>query len=298
MLSGAPVLVDFEHDEATNALISGTITNSTGDDTSLSYIAIDVDTNDDGNAEFFTMTDSNGDYSLDVGSLSGPTATIAVRARDTDATGNWVEYTLDLPDPPTIVTSSIAYTEGTLAELTGSVANDNSLANNTIEVDLDNDGIADAFTMTDSNGEFTINFAATNNQEITVKLRAGDNDGVSDWVSYTFTPVNAAPTVTSSDLDNDNGSSNADYLTSDATIAGSITNDSGASGLQIEIDVDDDGTVDYTTTTDSNGDYSINLTSYLSDGEYDIKIRVVESLPGELLTSPWSTLSFELDSTV
>lgn len=298
MLSGAPVLIDFDHDESTNAMISGTVTNSTGSDTSLNYVSIEVDTNDDGFGDYFTSTASNGDYSVDVGTLSGSSATIAVRASDMDASSDWVQYTISLPDPPQVVASSIAYTAGTTAELTGSITSDGSVANNSIDLDLNNDGTADAFATTDANGDFTISFSATNNQQITVKLRARSNNGSGDWVSHTFTPVNAAPTLTSSDLDNDNGASSTDFITSDATIAGSISNDSGASGLQIEIDVDDDGMIDYTTTTDANGDYSIDLTSYLTDGEYDIKVRVVESLPGETLASQWSTLSFELDSTI
>ncbi len=112
----------------------------------------------------------------------------------------------------------------------------------------------------------------------------------------TFTWENQSPTIDDFDLDNDTGPSATDDITTDATITGSVGNDGSVANLTIEIDIDNDGTYDYTTSTDSNGDWNYDLTSWLDYEENTIKVRVVETDHfSNQVFSAWDSITFELE---
>lgn len=288
LLSGAPVLVSFNHVPGTNADVYGQISNNDGNDTSLWQVAVEFDFDEDGSADFTTQTDYLGAFNADLGTLQD--GNIQVRVGDADGWSDWIPQSLSLPAPPQIV--AVDYEAGTLARISGSITNDNGLGFIPIDLDLNGDGFADNSTYTDSNGHFAIDFPATSGQEMTVRLRATDMDGSSDWVDFTFTPYNEPPEITSLSLVDD---ADGDSVTTNGTITGSISNDGSVAGVMIEIDIDGDGFADVMTSTDSDGNFTIDLTPYLMSGPVTISVRPIEWVDMQPVYGEWTSISFTLE---
>ncbi|NLX54390.1 MAG: hypothetical protein GXY58_04695 [Planctomycetaceae bacterium] len=111
--------------------------------------------------------------------------------------------------------------------------------------------------------------------------------------------VNLPGTVTSLDLVNDNGTSPTDRITSDPTIAGSISNDGSVNGVSIQFDYNGDGSPDGYTTTDSQGDFT-HTPSGLLLGPVTIYARTQEFESGlmQYIYGNWSSVSFTVASGV
>lgn len=285
------MIVGFLHTPGTNAEVSGAVYNMAGNDTRVDLLSVEFDTDGDGVADSSTVTDSVGNFTDEIGPLSGDIVTVYARVGDADGWSNWNSYQIELPDPPSI--GYVGYQSGTSAELTGTVMNDNGTANLTVQLDTDMDGTPDATATTTPGGGFDIAFDAAIGQQTTVQLRAIDADGTGAWTQFTFTPQNEAPQIANGYLYNDDGVLPFDGITSDGTIAGSVDDDTGTI-YEIEIDLDGDGASDLTTTTDANGDFNIDLTSYLSVGEVTVQLRAVEDAGANGdLTGEWSSLTFD-----
>ncbi len=109
--------------------------------------------------------------------------------------------------------------------------------------------------------------------------------------------VNLPGTVTSLDLLNDNGTSPTDRITSDPTIAGSISNDGSVSGVSIQFDYNGDGSSDGSATTDSLGDFTHTPSGVLL-GPVTIYARTQEFESGlmQYIYGAWSSVSFTVAS--
>lgn len=215
-----------------------------------------------------------------------------------------------LTTPPTVTTLTLANDTGNPGDnktndptIQGTVDDDDTASLLLLHIDVDGDGLNDQSASTDTNGNFTVDISGTLSNSmtdygsVTVQVKAYDSvDGWSAWKSLTFTWENQSPTVDDLDLDNDTGPSSTDSITTDGTIGGSIGNDGSIDGLTIEIDVDDDGVYDYSTSTDSSGNWSYDLTGELSFDEHTIKVRVVEydHFMNEAF-SDWEAITYTLD---
>lgn len=115
-----------------------------------------------------------------------------------------------------------------------------------------------------------------------------------NWSDITFTLFAAgsdvAPPILDLGLANDTGDSAADRSTSDPTIEGRIP--SAVAGVTVEIDIDNDGTPDGTTTTDGLGNFSYSP-SGLTEGQVSIQARTTVTAPDSaVIVSAWTTFQY------
>ena len=75
------------------------------------------------------------------------------------------------------------------------------------------------------------------------------------------------------------------YQISDATVTGQIQGTGSLEAIDVEFDLDGDGTVDVTTTTDSAGNFQLDLAQYLAPGPVTVYSRTANGT--------WLALSFE-----
>lgn len=168
----------------------------------------------------------------------------------------------------------------------GYVQNDGSVANLTVEIDYDGDGFVDTTAITNSDGYFETNLCGTIpfNEEATVYARATEVvDGETvygGWTSVTFTIDNDPPAI--------------DVLShlGDGLVAGYVMDDGPLQGITVEIDYDGDGAFDVSTTTNSDGYFEIDLSSYLQDGEVTIEAHALQSACGITLVGDSQFLTF------
>jgi hypothetical protein len=144
------------------------------------------------------------------------------------------------------------------------VTNDNSAEALTVEIDLNNDGTADASTETDADGNFGYTPTDLDFGQRTVKARAIEWDAVvsqylnGPWKSLTFTlnvDPSLLPVIADLALDNDTGESDSDGETEDPTLKGQITAGLGAGAVDVEFDHDGDGVANGSTVTDGDGNF-------------------------------------------
>ncbi|MBW3543849.1 MAG: hypothetical protein KY476_26675, partial [Planctomycetes bacterium] len=108
------------------------------------------------------------------------------------------------------------------------------------------------------------------------------------------TLLSAAPVVASFELANDTGTP-GDYITNDPTLAGSVTDDVSADGLEVQIDADGDGVADDTTWTDTGGAFMYDAAMMVgSYGTYTIAARAGEFDMQTMQTvyGSWVSLTF------
>ena len=183
------------------------------------------------------------------------------------------------------------------------------------EVDWNNDGTVDATTATSLNTAFTYDLTShVSYGTVYVKVRGvqtGSTGTVSPgaWSTLTFNyqapPQNAAPTIQNLVLTNDTGTP-GDLITSDPRITASLSDSDGGGLLYgYEVDWNGDGTVDAsvdwfgdgpgygTPTTPLNAPFTIDLSSHVSHGAVNAKVRGLQmSTSGTVTPGAWSTLSF------
>ena len=173
--------------------------------------------------------------------------------------------------------------------LEGTVSDDNGAGGLEVEIDLNNGSEYEA-VLTDANGDFSYEFGEDVYGTNTVWARAIDNNGeVGAWKSTTFTI--SPPEVTSLTIANDTGTP-GDGATSDASVAGTITNINGSlGGMLVEIDYGGSNTA--SVLTDSNGDFSLDANGMIPLGAATVKARTVTfRLDGNEVYGDWVTLNF------
>lgn len=284
-----------------NAAITGTVTY---DGNSVEGITIEVDFDGDGQAETTAVTNASGEFTFDGSSQLTPGA-VTINFRPVDpgmATGSWQQvsftWAADPNDPAVVTQLALANDTGTSnsdmetsdATITGIVTNDGSVNMITVEIDMDGDGAADHMVQTNASGVFsydaTSELAAGN---VTIQFRPVEND------PFTGQPVNGAwqsiNFVFEQELSMEAVGLNTtvgtfdDNVTTDGTVTGQVDGDGMLAGVTISIDIDGDGIADVTTTTDSNGDFILDLSSFISFGEVTVDVQVDNGL--------WIPLSFE-----
>lgn len=133
-----------------------------------------------------------------------------------------------------------------------------------LEFDHDGDGIVDGRAISDAQGRFTYTPLGLPLGAASIRARAIQEDAAGapiggDWATFAFTlEADPATAVTASQLalDDDTGSSATDLVTADATLVGQLSAPGGAGGLTVEFDLDGDGAIDGTATTEPDGSFT------------------------------------------
>ncbi len=233
---------------------------------------------------------------------------------DSDASqelvGVWHPVTFTRQDqvdePPKLLDLSFDPVGGgfNIPTISGRTTYQHDIENLGIEIDLDLNGIADVFAITDRVGRFHAALASLADGATEIKLRThaiSDETGsvlIGDWISHqvdysqsTITPV----VISSIDLVNDDGESPTDLETTDPRLRGIVDRSAYSSFLTIEFDVDNDGAVDGHTLTQS--DLTWNFTPLeMEPGPVTVKARTKDIAPnGQILRSGWTTFGFTLE---
>ena len=193
---------------------------------------VEVDVDGDGIADYTTVADSAGNWSVTPDSpLADGTE---VNATASDAAGN-------TSGPATETVDSTAPNMPTIAPTDGTIITGTAEAGSTVEVDVDGDGIADYITVADSAGNWSVT----------------PDSPLADGTEVSATATDAAGNTSSP------ATETVDALAPDAPVINTtygITLDGTAeAGTIVNIDIDDDGTVDYTVTTGENGIWTVDL---------------------------------------
>ena len=315
---------DTGDDVTTNGTISGKLEVIVSDDNPedvVAYKVVEIDTDGDQVADAQTRTDGEGNfqYLADWGTTGSKT--ISVRGSTYDYTtnqtvfGNWESYTFELTQE---VAQAATLTEFGFWANTGISQTDTISGNKTLTGVVDNpSGLGGLVIEFDEDGDTsTIEGAAFVDGEnrfhftpgpysygvsVTVSARTVGWDYENEtylpgsWTPFTFTfedPVNAAPIAVDLELVEDTGTA-GDNDSSQTAIQGRLLNEKSLNGLTVEIDVDDDGTSDFTTTTDRWGRFYY-APQGLAEGVHTIRVRGLEIdyQTGNLLEGAWESITF------
>ncbi|WP_165698738.1 choice-of-anchor D domain-containing protein [Bremerella volcania] len=310
-LSNLGLAVDTGLDDADNITSNPTLIASvevTGD-VVADFVELDFD--GDGTSDATSLLDSNGNLTYTPVDLAYGQHTVAARvigyqyAQSTTITGPWSEFTFTYQESTasTAIVESLALlsdsgTEGDgLTEngtIIGNIADDASVANVTVQVDTNSDGVADATIFTNADGIFLYTPSSLDSGTQTFAFRAVEYDSqsgdhlVGAWESITFTAedqTDAAPALFDIEFD-------AGEETSVPTLSGRITYQHSVDGRQIEIDTDGDGTADYFTTTDEFGRFEVALPN-LPDGTTSLAVRsrAISPSSSTVLNGSWQSVT-------
>ena len=227
-------------------------------------------------------------------------------------TGDWQLISFTLTDPNPVINSvnlkneigAATPPESTDPTIEGLVqsAGTSDLFGLTVEIDHDNDGIADGTTITLDDGtfEYTPQNLQTGKNELHIRAidpYTTDQELVGDWVSFVIKYLAVPnPVVNSLDLlvDEDPGPGRLSF---DPTLVGNVTRDESVNVLTIEFDHDGDDVADGSVTADLSGNY-VYEPDGLGYGDNSIRARGVAQAGADLRTGGWSTpLDFFFNST-
>ncbi|MGN6544626.1 MAG: Calx-beta domain-containing protein, partial [Aureliella sp.] len=265
-VQGLALLVDDGESSSdrvtTNATLIGTVTPADGEQLTLFF-----DFDQDGNADTLLTPQEDGQFLYNALELQPGQYTIDVWATrfstifDATETGPTQSFSFTLEAKPQ---STLAVTELALVDdtginktdlitsnptISGKLVNDGSVAQLTVEIDVNADGVVDGTTTTDNNGyfQFTPTGLALGPKSIAARGVAYNHATSSlepgAWNSLSFSLVastNEAAVITELRLLNDSGVP-ADGHTEDPRLTGRVLSDSTAAGIAVELDIDGDG---------------------------------------------------------
>ncbi|MBN2024915.1 MAG: hypothetical protein JW809_19215, partial [Pirellulales bacterium] len=173
-----------------------------------------------------------------------------------------------------------------------------------VVIDLDGDEVADDLVMTDATGAFSYRPAslpAGVTQTLHFRAVGSDFDRQAqpgDWTPFTLTYVAvAAPVVETIELRTDTGRDDADRITSDPTLVGTIAYDAAIGGATVEFDLDGDGLADAATTVVEDtiaGQGEFLYTPDVSWGKSTVRVRGVLHTDAETVEGDWTEFTFTL----
>ncbi|MBN72847.1 MAG: hypothetical protein CME32_26640, partial [Gimesia sp.] len=323
--AGAPVVsgLSLENDtDIDGDLITSdaTVTGTISDDGSNDAYLLQIDLDEDGLSDITIDQGTDLLFSYDLsGELEAGVHTIQVRAAglitDEDGYnyGEWESLTFTF-NPP--VDAAIPVINGLALEndtdvagdfitsdatLSGTITDDGSNSEYIIQIDLDEDGVADLSVGQGAGQVFSYDPGSQlSDGEHTIQVRAlglnvdGNGFVAGDWSSITFTynpPLEINASIATLGLAEDTGADD-DLITVDPTFTGTVTTDDNFSNFMVQYDYENDGIVDGTTTLDQDGHFSVDPSASVSAGAMSVAVRLLDNTSGAL--SDWSTLSFEL----
>lgn len=323
VVSQLGLLVDTGDNDVDLITSNSTLVGLLVDDNSVGYLTVEFDHDGDGVVDGTTKSTADGHFTyLPVGLAAG-TVTIRARAQEWDYDGqslrygNWTSFTFDYEPVASVAPSIVEF--GLLSDsgassidlvtanpsVSGLAANAGPVSSLLVQIDYDGDDIPDGTTTTTSDGHFLFEPVGLAFGNISLRARALEwieSDGqylAGNWTTLSFTyqmQPNEAPLVIELGLQNDTGDPE-DLNTSDATIAGRISNEGTLSGIAIELDYDGDGVVDGASTTDRWGRFFHKPTG-LPTGTISIAARARETrgVGQDDLIGQWFALTFNYDA--
>ncbi|QDU09046.1 Calx-beta domain-containing protein [Gimesia aquarii] len=299
-----------------DASISGMITD---DGTNDEYF-LHIDLDNDGFSDISVQQGPNQQFTYDLGDdIEAGEHTIQVRALgfitgdDGYIFGDWSTITFTY-NPVTDVAIPVITglslendtdIDGDLitsdATIKGMITDDGTNSEYTLQIDLDNDGFSDFSVAQGSNQQFTYDLGNDLEAgEHTIQVRAlglnsTENEYISgEWSTITFTynpPLVVNAVIDSLELDTDSGT-NDDQITVYSSFTGEVTTTEDFSNFTVQLDFENDGIVDSTTTLDLTGQFTVDPSASISSGNVTVAARLVDNTTGAI--GDWTTLSFEL----
>ncbi len=300
--------------QTTDPAIKGTTVIGSG-----RHAVVEFDHNGDGTPEGSVATDTTHQFTYVPIGMGVGSHTIRARVREWNPVarqlviGDWIEmnYTVvtTTNQTPTVTSLALASDSGSSASdlitgnslLTGTINNpDGAEAGLPVEIDVNSDGLGDTIVFADSLGQFSYQVEAIPYGANTVQARAIEWDEpsgqylISSWQSLSFTyvaPSGEAAYV--SELTTVTPPYYGQVL--DPILTGQVINDGSLKDIVVELDFNGDNTIDVRTLTDSSGHFEYRPIG-LAPGNYAIRARAreLDTITGQLTTSGWTTLWFEL----
>ncbi|MEQ9065622.1 MAG: Ig-like domain-containing protein, partial [Gimesia chilikensis] len=290
---------------------------SDADQTESSY-QIQIDYNNDGISDLSLTTDEL--FTIDLGDyLPDGEVTVQVRAGEwepllnADIYGDWTALTFTYDSvlneaTPFISGLTLANdtdTPGDLissdATVTGQIIDDGTNSEYLLQIDLDNDGSVDVNVPQVVGQQFTYDLGTKIGAGVhTIGVRAlglpAEDSGYiyGVWSTLTFTydvPLEVNASIDGLELVDDTGIDD-DQITIDPELTGTVTTTEDYADFTVEIDFQNDGSVETTTSLDQNGIFSFDPTASISAGQNIIAVRLVDNTTGAV--GDWTTISFEL----
>lgn len=297
---------------------------SSGGSTLVGYIAeplsdtvIEFDQNTDGLADTFSLSQSDGSFSLAM-PLEAGRHTVHVRTRRwdewdrTERVGDWKEFSLNVTAHPVtpVALSSLALLRDTGVSDSDRVTSDNRIVGTIstapvqrwtwVETDQDGDGQSDFAVLAAQDGTFLLTPTPADYGSKEIRLRAAGLDEASGQITRTawttfrwqFAPDPVvAPPLTDVRLVVDTGTPN-DAVTSVPWIEGRVGIVKESSSL-VEVDVDGDRLADSVVVPDATGRFEVQL-NQVANGQLIINLRSVrwDPLTAQTLVGEWHTVPF------
>jgi len=197
--------------------------------------------------------------------------------------------------------------EGTIVGQTGHSGSGtsvsiSSLSNQRVEFDENSDDVIDGIAFTEADGTFqytpkSLSAGAKNVRARTRVWNTTTQQGeLGAWQTYSYT-IAADPVIPAAiqtmGLLSDSGTSASDYITRNAAITGTVALASGQTSALLEVDLDNNGTADFTTNTDADGRFLV-YPNFSTFGTKTVAIRTFTFDPNSTARaySSWQAFSY------
>ncbi|MCA9106170.1 MAG: hypothetical protein KDA83_12120 [Planctomycetales bacterium] len=188
----------------------------------------------------------------------------------------------------------------------GTITDGTTIQSVAIEFDEDGDDIAEDAVFTDAKGRFIYTPTPGPYGTRTIRARAVQWDKeageylFSDWQSITFTQeaqANQTPQLADVRRASELEEERIVGIVPAPVIVGRLVDDGPLEGREVEIDLNQDGTIDAFARSDAYGEFAATLLG-VAPGEVNIRVRAreLDLATGNLLVSDWSNLTFNLSA--
>ena len=186
-----------------------TLVGAVSNDTGVAGLVVEIDLNGDGSADASVLTDNEGSFLFVPEPLAYGGTTVAARVREwdpglgTDLVSDWVSVSFTfVPGTPASIApftlrndTGYSSTDGVTSDptVTGTVSDADTVANVTIEFDVNNDDVIDGTAMAEADGTFIYTPTGLAFSSVTIRARTRERDFAvgtdihGDWTSVTYT---------------------------------------------------------------------------------------------------------------
>lgn len=294
-------------------------TASTGDTMIPAIPSVELDQDGDGVVDSLVEVDQNKNFSVVPDPAAYGETTVRIRAREWDRSygaftySSWTPFTFTYQATPAAPVDELALVNDTGASTTDKITRETTIkgrltgsnvALQLVHLDLNNDGVDEATTYTDEQGNFEITPNGVAVGSVTARFRSSrldpktTNEVFGPWNSFSFT-FQAVPAAATGGLGllTDTGSSDSDNVTSDPTIHGTLTGDTNLGSVRVEFDHNGDGTPDGSTISDPLGNFYYRPAGLgLGEATVRARSRQWDTNAGSYVYSNWSSITFIVEA--